>query len=334
MTTMKFLKNIIWPGCKILVLWLALASCTEIEQIIPSAPIDTTSTELPFISASVLGIDSVEVDLSPSIVANEPFSVSFSSFQHGRMVLREGKKFRYISLTERWVADSGFYDICQTGNCKRGKIKVRNNRIFTDSVVISLPELSPYYIPYLGSQEVYLIPPGRSGKVISLSHNAFTASVIGPDSTRMVYFAASGISNPFLLGFDDVTFQIKTIGDTILKGSFKVILGDTCEAQARDNAFMLTGSNAEWNTMDWAANDEPCFAPLEDFKIKIHPSVYSNYIKVNTPQGILTDTLIGGEQKLLYKRTNPAATEDVFPYYLLANSTNRLSRAWIRIKFN
>ena len=332
---MKSILKLGFSTVTICLFLLALAGCSQIDQPIPVVQTDTTSKKFPVIMVILSGFeDSVDIDFSQIIEANEPFSLNFSSFRHGQIVLRKGNKFRYISQSEEmWVTDSGFYDYCKGGNCRRGVINIKNDRRSTNAVFV-LPDLGPFYLLYLGSLDPYLIPTGRTGKIKQATHNFFTSQIVGPDSAKVLYYAGSGPITPFLMGFDDVTYKIKTAGDTIFTGQFSLVLGDTCGAQARSDSYTITDNEVEWTSLDWAANDEPCFAPLENFTIKIQPTAYNNSLTINTGTGILTDTLINGAQKLLYKRTNLNATQDIFPYYLLSHSDNRLSRAWIKLKFN
>ncbi len=311
-----------------------ILSCTEIEQTLPKPPADTSSAPLPKLELSVEGADSALLDFSPIIAANEPFSLSFTAFQHGRVVLRTGNIVRYISNNERWSTDSGYYDYCQRGNCRRGLIRIVNSQVFSDSVVLPLATLGPFYLAYFGSQDFNLIPTGRTGKITSIVHNYFTANIVVPDSMRLLYFAGGGMQGPYLMGFDDVNYRIKTPGDTIFTGKVYFVLGDTCEAQARPDSFQVSGNQAQWTAGQWALNDEPCFAPLEDYKIRIQINPYSNFQSIQTPNGVLVDTLVNAQQVLKYTRINLAAREDIFPYYLLSNSNNRLTRAWIKLKFN
>jgi hypothetical protein len=332
---MKTLNN---AGQLLLLIVLGLFSlmaCTEIEQPLPKPPADTSSAPLPSLALSVEGADSALLDFSPIIAANEPFTLSFSAFQHGRIVLRTGNVVRYISSNdERWAADSGYYDYCQRGNCRRGQIRIVNRQVYSDSVIVALPHLGPFYLAYLSSQDFNLIPTGRTGKITSIAHSYFTANIVAPDSVKLLYFAASGVQGPYLMGFDDVQYRIKTIGDTIFTGTLSLVLGDTCEAQARPDSFLVSGNQSQWSAAQWAVNDEPCFAPLDDYKIRIRVAPYGEYLRIPTTNGILVDTVINDQQVLKYTRTSQAATQDSFPYYLLSNATNRLSRAWVKLKFN
>jgi len=311
-----------------------ILSCTKIEQTLPKLPVDTSTAALPKLELKMEGTDSTVLDFSSIIAANEPFSLSFTLFQHGRIVVRAGNIVRYISNEERWTADSGHYDYCQKGHCRRGFIQIRNSKIFKDSIVIPLTNLGPFYLAYFGSKDFNLIPTGRTGKISSIDHNYFTANIVAPDSVQLLYVANGGVQGPYLMGFDDVYYRIKTTGDTVFTGKVSFVLGDTCDAQARPDSFQVSGNQAQWSAGQWVLNDEPCFAPLENFKIRIQVNPYGESLSIQTQNGVLVDTLVNGQQVLKYTRTNLAANQDVFPYYLLSNSNNRLTRAWIKLKFN
>jgi len=311
-----------------------MLSCKKIEQTLPKLPADTSTAALPKLELTVEGIDSTVLDFSPIVSADEPFVLTFSAFKHGRVVLRTGNVVRYISNEERWTADSGYYDYCQKGHCRRGFIKIRNSKIFKDSIVIPLTNLGPFYLAYFGSKDFNLIPTGRIGKITSIVHHYFTANIVAPDSVQLLYVANNGNQGPYRMGFDDVYYRIKTQGDTILTGKLSLVLGDTCDAQARPDSFQVSGNQAQWSASQWVLNDEPCFAPLEDYKIRIQVNPYGESLSIQTQNGVLVDTLVNGQQVLKYTRTNLAANQDVFPYYLLSNSNNRLTRAWIKLKFN
>lgn len=332
---MKHLKTIGQAMLLAVVGLISLVRCTEIQQPLPKAPVDTTSAPLPQVSVTVSGQDSADLDFSGIIKANEPFSLSFGAFQHGKVVLRAGNVVRYISTEGRWKADSGYYDYCQKGNCRRGKIKVgNNNHTTTDTIWVQMPNLGPFYATYLGSVEVNLIPPGRTGKIISMTHSFFTAQIVAPDSVKVLYFAGGGGSSPFSMGFDDIRYQVRTANDTIFYGTVPLVLGDTCEAQARDDAYTVLNGQRTFLPEEWAVNDEPCFAPLENYRVMVKPESYTGSLRISTPNGTLSDTLIGAEQRLVYRRQNQTATQDTFLYYLLDMNTNRLSRAYIRLTFN
>jgi len=310
-----------------------MLGCTKIEQTLPKLPADTSTAALPKLELKVEGTDSTVLDFSSIIAADEPFSLSFTPFQHGRIVVRAGNIVRYISNKEPWTADSGYYNYCQRG-CRRGFILIRNSKVFIDSIVIPQKNLGPFYLTYFQSKDFNLIPTGRTGKITSIVHNYFTVNIVAPDSVKLLYVANGGVQGPYLMGFDDLYYRIKTIGDTVLKGKISFVLGDTCDAQARPDSFLVSGNQAQWSAGQWVLNDEPCFAPLENFKIRIQVNPYGESLNIQTQDGVLVDTLVNGQQVLKFTRTNLAANQVIFPYYLLSNSNNRLTRAWIKLKFN
>lgn len=322
----------------LLVTWTVFSqfACTRVKESEPVLPVDTTKAPLPVLSLGVKEDSSATIDLSSILPQNEPYTLQFGTLLHGEIVMQAGgKSLQYKSKSTGWKSDSTTYQFCRKGICRTGFLKVINLD-FKDSVMVSdttlIPDVGPFYMGYLSSLEETLVPAGVNGKIISLTHLYYTANIQTPDSTKILYYSAGG-GTAGTFGFDDVTYLIKAENGDVYKGRFGIIIGDTCEAQARNDTYQVTGNSMTWLASTWFQNDEPCFSTEENYQIRISPDTYTDYLKLPTPNGEITDTIEAGVQKLKYRRTNLSATGDTFWYYVKAGFNNRITRARIQLVF-
>jgi len=337
-------------------IWVLLFSCSSFEEGKPIIPDDTTTVSLPFLKLAVADTGSGIIKLDSIIAADEVYTLTFGVLKFGRIVLENaGRTVRYVSSAKGWKIDSTDYEICRKGRCRKGIFRVTNVNFKVDSVVnpedsvivpedtiinpgdtnaSQLPNLGPVYVESFGSADVSVSQLGFNGKFISIKHSYYTTNIQGADSSSILYFAGGGgtVGN---FGFDDVFYTIKTTGGEIKKGKIEFIIGDTCEAQARNNSFTLTGNSSQWQASVWFENDKPCSFTENQFKLRLKLNPYGLPYSMATEAGIVTDAVsIGNQQYFKYKRTNTSGNTDTFFYYLQAGSNNRISRARILLKFN
>ena len=325
----------------VLVAWGVLSqyACSDLKEKDPVLPVDTATVSMPALSILVKEDSSVSLDLSTILPQNEPYTLQFGALLHGEILVENGgKQLRYKSTSTGWKSDSTGYEFCRKGRCRNGIFKVNNLDfipIIIDPIIpetLALAPIGPFYLEFLSSFEDTIVPLNISGKLISLTHNYYIANIQGPDSTRILYFSAGG-GTVGTYGFDDITYIIKASNGKLYKGGFEMILGDTCEAQARNDSFSVTGNSMTWPASNWFENDQPCFGTEDNYQIRISLATYGTDLTINTGKGLLTDTMEAGIQKLKYTRTNLSATEDSFWYYVKAGFNQRITRAKVKLKF-
>jgi len=322
----------------VLVAWSVLwqFSCSKIKEKDPILPVDTTTAAMPSLSLSVEEDSSVSLDLNPILPHNEPYTLQFGTLLHGKIMVEDGgKRLRYKSTSTGWKSDSTGYEFCRKGRCRTGVFKVINLNyvpvVVADTIII--PSIGPFYIGYLSSLEETLVPAGITGKLISLTHNYYTATIQESDSTKFLYFSGGG-GTVGTFGFDDITYVVKASNGDLYKGGFEIVMGDTCgEARARNDPFDITGNTKTWLPAEWFANDQPCDFVEDNYNIRISLNAYTDNLTVQTPNGEVTDTMVAGVQQLQYKRTNLSASEDTFWYYVKAGFNQRITRAKVKLRF-
>jgi hypothetical protein len=318
-------------------LGLNLASCTRYEENEPVNPLDKESGPIPALRLTVRNNEPVQIPLDSLISHSEGIGVSFSSPLYGYLDPSEDRKFlTYKPFPDagNWLVDSVEYQVCRKSGCRKGKLYFVNAEYDPTPPVadtLQLPDAGPFYLGYFSSLEVPVFPSTLAARIQTIRHRYYTCSVQGPDSTHILYFAGGG-STQGTFGFDEVSFLGKTPEGQWVKGRVSFILGDTCEAQARDDAFLVLAESITWLPSQWLTNDGPCFGSLEGHSLRLHPE-NAAVRKVATNNGIVTDTLINGERRFRYQKTNPAAASDAFWYYLEAGPNQRLTRARIRLTF-
>jgi len=324
---------------------LASMACTKINETRPDLPVDSSRASFPNLELSVAGLDSTIINLAPIVPTNEPFTLAISAFTFGSITLIDNNKFLYKSFTNKWRKDTAHYDVCRKNVCRRGFIEIVNrspvlepdtvdSTIVVDTSFIMLAPTGSVYINYVGFKEIAVVPSNLVAKIKSYQHNYFKAIITNSDSLKITYTAAGGNGSTIpLIGFDDLYYNLKGSDGKMYKGKVELILGDTNAAQARPDSFVVSGNNITFNQTQITTNDEPQFS-FDIYKIRLQIQSYGDEIQINTPNGTLSEALVNGEQVFTYTKTNTTATSDVIPYYLLAASNNRLTRAWIKLKFN
>ena len=138
--------------------------------------------------------------------------------------------------------------------------------------------------------------------------------------------------------FRSVCYKATSLSGQCYRAKIAIIIGDTCEAHARDDFFFIPTGNALWPETALTANDKGCnnlvgsnqtrtpYLPPLDWE-------YGNYKSMNTTNGVLIDTLVGGVQHYKYRRTNSLANEDDFTYYFKNLTTSRVTKARVKINF-
>jgi len=312
-------------------------SCTQIENQQPLSSFEKESGDLP---AFNIQLDSTRLGQTirfDSIAQGGNFSLAFTPLTSGKIkIIDNGLAVEIKMPKTNWKTDCTEYTICKNSVCRKGKIVLKNGSfrpevVDTNSDCLSLL-VRTFYLPFLGSVEVKNLFPGMLGLIDSLKTDHYSFQKQG-DS--LVVFVAAGNNQPEDWAWDTLRYRASSNSNCYL-GKVAFIIGDTCEAHARSDVFNLPTGNALWADSDWTNNDQGCNTLLGSYQTRIqYPDFdYGNFVKTITKAGILTDTLIGGNQHHKYQRMNPSAIEDGFYYYFKNLSSNRVTKAWIRITFN
>jgi hypothetical protein len=315
-------------------LLLLLVACTRIEDQQPKGTFETDKGPLPAFS---LQLDSTGSGLIrfDSIAQGGNFSVSFTPMAHARLrIIENGHALQIQALGGNWEKDSTRYIIVKNNVRREGNIVLRNRQFVPDPVntdCILLP-IRTFYLPFLGSVEIRNLVPSGTPTLDSIRVDFWSFQNEG-DS--ILTFLAAGGTNEQSWAWDTIRYQAHNNAGQCFKGKLAFVIGDTCEAHARNDLFTFPSGKSLFPETDLTQNDKGCNNVLGPHQTRTATEFdYGNYKLMNTQNGILVDTLVNGNQFYRYQRTNTSATEDGFIYYFKDLVSQRVTKAWVRIKFN
>jgi hypothetical protein len=318
--------------------WILWVACTKVEDIQLKGKFETETGPLPQFE---LFLDSLEPKGSirfDSIAEGGNFTLKFTPLQFGNIqIVEDGKAVEIQMQNSNWKADSTRYTLCKNGVCREGEIKIKNRFWKANDTILPPPDTScilmplrKYYLPFLGSITIKGLFP-QTGTLQSLKANFYT--VVSTGDSSLTYTGSGGFPEQSW-AWDTIRYTGQTQSGRCVKGTIALVLGDTCEAWARDDDFFLPGGAALWPETALTANDRSCGGTLGNHLTRTDTLFdYGNYKVMNTRAGILTDTLVGGSQYYRYQRTQSGIPEDGFYYYFKNNTSGRVTKAWVRIRF-
>lgn len=330
-------------------LWLCLLllgwgwlGCTRIENSPPTSSFEKGSG--PLVSFDVrldsMGAQTIRFD---SIAQGGNFTLAFTPMAFGKIrIVEEGKAIQIQMTGHNWERDSTEYTICKNQTCRKGKIVVRNAQYEppdtitpVDTSCSELP-LRQIFLSFNTSQVIYnLFPFGSKGTIKSLQTAYYQATNQGDSA---IIFSSIGIPVEQNWAWDTIHYQLKASNRKCWTGKLIITLGDTCEPHARSDEFSAPTGSILIPENELVANDRSCNNQLGSYQTRTpyEPPLdwdYGSYKKINTLKGVLTDTLVGGNQFYKYQKTSSSASEDGFYYYFKNLTTNRVTKAWVRIRF-
>lgn len=315
------------------VLLLGFAQCSRIEVEQPTGG-DTTRIVIPAIRLELDSTGKGSFSIQSLIETYPEFSIRFDPMAHGRFVVDLSRQqVRFEKTDDDWLIDSTRYEVCVKGKCDSGKLVVRNFKPATPSACDTLPVIGPIRVALLGQATISVVARASFGKIVELRPGAYNVSILSTDSTKLFYRA---VGNSQFLGYDEIGYSVRDSLGKCHRGIVQVVIGDECDVEATDDVLTVNSSFAQWPVSQFLANEaSPCSIPLDGFQFRLSTSSLDyNYLKVNSPNGNFTDTLIAGTQFLRYRKTNTAATADSIWYYLYDRDNSlRISRAKIKLRF-
>lgn len=331
---------------KIIYFLFALAlsgmACTKIADQQPVSSFEKETGPLPWLTLSLDSNHLSQTIRFDSIAQGGNFSVQFTSLSHGKIrIVENGQSVQIQMNAGNWKADSSQYTICKSGVCRIGEIRLVNRSYKANDTIPNPLDTSCSELPlrsiYLAFEAVFqvqnIFPFGGKGTIDSIKTQFYPAQNMGDSIIR---YQAGGVVLDHKTAWDTIRYQLKATNRQCWTGKIAVVIGDTCEAHARNDVFHLSSGNALWPESQLTSNDQGCNNLLGTFQTRSqYPDFdYGNYLQQNTRNGMLTDTLIGGNQHYKYQRTNPSATEDGFYYYFKNLISGRVTKAWVRIRFD
>lgn len=310
-------------------------SCAKITETGPSVvPFEKQTGPLPELNIAVDSIQNAKTIRFDSIAQGGNFSIQFTPLTFGKIRIVElGRAIQVQMDTGNWQRDSSQYTICKNSVCRSGFMKIRNlgYKPIIPSGCIMLP-IRTVYAPFSTSLPIKnLFPSGVKGTIDSLKTDRYAVNQTG-DS--VLQFIAIPIPETEKWAWDTIWYRATSISGQCYRAKIAVIIGDTNEAHARNDFLSLPSGNALWNQTVLTENDRGSNGLLGSYITRTDTSFdYGNYKVMSTPNGILTDTLVGGQQHYKYQRTNASAIDDRFIYYFKNLTTGRTTKAWVRISF-
>jgi hypothetical protein len=322
----------------LVVMGLAWPGCTEVENQRPVSDFENSTGPLPLFDLRLDSTGSKTIRFD-SIAQGGNFSLTFTPLTFGKIRIVEGGKAVQIQMEGRnWRKDSTEYTIIKNKTSRKGKIVMINFRyIKPDSVFPidtscqALP-VRIIFVPFNVPVEIKnLFPFNGKGKIDSLKTLSYSATKQGDSS---IVFTSQGVQADQLWAWDTISYQLKATNRKCWRGKIAVVLGDTCESGARDDIFSLPSANALWSETILTQNDRGCSGLLGQYLTRTATDFdYGNFKIMPTLNGILTDTLVDGNQFYKYERTNSGASGDQFVYYFKNLNTNRVTKATVKITF-
>jgi len=326
-----------------LIAFYSLCSChNSVKDIQPKSDFESTTAPLPQFDLRINSGGS-KVLRFDSIAQGGNFTINFTPMTFARLSpLLDGNGILLTLDTSNWKKDSTQYTITKNTVSRKGLIYIYNNLYKKDTVIIPEPvdttcsELPDRTVPIrffdLISEIHSLFPDTFQGKVDSISTNFYQASIINQGAT--IRYLPDPSTQLQKWGFDTLWFKLKARNRKCFTGKLLIVIGDTCEPQARPD--ILTATNGQFLIPETVLteNDKSCSNMLGVYLTRTQEDFdYGNYKVMNTSNGLLTDTLVNGNQYYKYLKTKPGATEDGFDYYFKNMTTGRTTKAKVTIKF-
>lgn len=352
-------KSVLLPEMKRLPIYIGffllawVLSCTRISDPEPSQiPFEKQTGPLPLLSLSVDSVHLSQTIRFDTIAQGGNFSIQFTKLNFGKIkIVEDGKAVQIVMDTGRWEKDSSQYTICKNSVCRSGLMKIKNRSYrplvpidttdSTDTIPTGCITLATrtVYVPSFSSliEIKRLFPKGVTGTILADSLRADRYTVSKTSDSTLSYIA-NPIPDDQLWAWDTIRYQATSTLGQCYRAKIAINLRDSCEAHARDDFFLIPSGTEIWPETELTANDKSCTNQLPDRQTRTpYPALsdweYGNYKVMDTQFGVLIDTLIADKQHYKYRRTNPSATEDGFTYYFKNKATNRVTKAWVRIKF-
>jgi len=321
-----------WPGC------------TTIENQRPNSDFENSTGNLPLfdIQLDSSGTKTIRFD---SIAQGGNFAMTFTPLVSGKIKIVEAGKALNIQMDGRnWRKDSTEYTICKGTTCRNGKILLTNvqyKKPDTTKIPIIIPPVdtscSKLTIRSLNVNFETagviknLFPSNGKGRIDSLKSQTYDIFNQGDSA---IIFNTQGVEVEQKWAWDTISYQLKASDRKCWIGKISIIIGDVCEPGAKDDVFNIPTGKALWNELDLIANDKGCSGLLGTYLTRTSLDFdYGGFKIMETENGILTDTLILGLQHYKYVKTKPLATSDKFTYYFKNLSTNRVTKALVKITF-
>lgn len=323
-----------WSCSLLVLLGVFLAACTEVEDAQPKGKFETGTGPLP---AFELRLDTNRLNGNvrfDSIAEGGNFTIRFTPLTFGSIrIVNEGKAVEIQMVKSNWKADSTQYTITKNGVSRTGEIKIRNKSFFipepVDTSCIVMP-IRTLYLNFDASLEIDGLFP-TTGTVSQVMADFYTVAIATGGNLN---YTASGGLHEQKWAWDTLRYNGETNTGRCVRGKIAIVLGDTCEPEAVEDEFLLPSGQALWPESALTANDRSCTGLLGNYLTRTDTIFdYGNYKVMTTRAGILTDTLVNGTQHYKYQRTSATIPEDEFFYYFKNNSSSRVTRAWVRIRF-
>lgn len=318
-------------------------SCSKITETGPTVvPFEKQTGPLPELNISVDSIQPTHTFRFDSIAQGGNFSIQFTPLTFGKIRIVElGRAIQVLMDTGNWKLDSSQYTICKNSVCRSGFMKIRNlsykPTVPVDTIdtiptgCIDLPTRT-LYVPFSTSLSIEnLFPTGKRGTIDSLKTDIYK---VNKTSDSALTYIAIPIPETEKWAWDTIRYRGTSLSGQCYKAKIAVIIGDTNEAHARNDFMSIATGNALWNQTVLTDNDKGSNNQLGNYITRTDTSFdYGNYKVMNTPNGILTDTLVSGQQHYKYQRTNATALDDQFIYYFKNLANGRTTKAWVKITF-
>ena len=319
-------------------LWLAglvLAGCSKVgvdNAITPVLPLPSIILLTDTSGTATLNLD--------SLAGGRAFTITFGTFQHGRIEVASGTlRYTTTDTSRRWPADSSIYSFCQANQCRDGQIKVRNIRYKKDSTLVepkpdtcALIPLRRFQVEEAATVRISLGFSATDTGTLVVSNVAYTLRQIGSRSSTLFEYIASGGQQNYYSGFDEITFSGTVEGRRVC-GTVEVVIGDSCQPRARPDVITRAPSGATTILpATLLSNDLGCMGEQASYSLRLSPRLYTGTLQVSTRLGTITDTTIGSSQALVYRRNAAtSAGADVFYYYIQNRSTDLVTRTTVSL---
>jgi len=333
------------PVSGVLICCLFGLGCSKVEDLQPQSDFEKSTDSLPAIKFDLDSTGSKVVQFD-SIAQGGNFSISLTGFKHCKLKIQnQGKTILVEAQGKNWKKDSSNYTICKNNHCRDGVIFLTNKQYYKDSVIIK-PVDSCVILPFrhqhsenFGDQAFisdFLLPPGVNATINTVSVLNFYGYKY---SDNLIYYEAKKVGATQKWGFDTISYTLNGSDGKCYKGKIGILIGDTCEASARDDNFIVTNGYREFLEDEFAANDKDCNGNISlAFTTRSTPAFATATVQ-NTAsgfgsldEGTVNQTSI--KRLFKYTRTNPSATKDIFPYYFKNLNSGRVTKAWVYLQLN
>lgn len=256
---------------------------------------------------------------------SRPYRASFTQPTQGTLRL-SGSTLLYTPTQIIWQRDSCTYTLCQGSTCGSGSIIFLN----PDHTATCVQEpLIRHDVVSLGSFDVAIVPATSTGHLVEWNADFYTVDLLAGSNGKSLTYLAAGSGDTTNWGFDRITYRWED-GATCHEGVIEISIGDTCLPHAR-NFTAATAGTAFFPYDTLARHGIGCHNVVADgiFFLK------DRQLQVNTKYGVASDTIIGSEHGLYYRRITPGVQPDSFDYFYMHTTdfSNRVTRATVTLSF-